>query len=124
MDKKLKYTATLTSLVVISFMGSFLVTLPSNWADFLKGLADDHNVDVSKVIGGLCDWVFSSPQYKKQFEVWLDTVYALKGQAADRARAKGEEASLREEALQEYAEEEVHEDRNYSEDRELNLDEA
>jgi hypothetical protein len=101
-----------------SLMSNFLVSLSSNWNDFLKGLADDHNVDVSMVIGGLCDWVFSSPQYKRQFEVWLDTVYPLKGQAEDRARAKGEEASLREEARQDEAEEEAHEDRNYSEDRE------
>jgi hypothetical protein len=105
-------------------MSSFLVSLPPNWADFLKVLADDHDVDVSKVLGGLCDWVFSSPQYKRQFEVWLGTVYPLKGQAEDRARAKGEEASLLEEARQDKAEEEVHEDRNYNEDRELSLDEA
>jgi hypothetical protein len=100
-------------------MSSFLVSLPPNWADFLKGLADDHDVDVSLVIGGLCDWVFSSSQYKRQFEVWLDTVYPLKGQAEDRARAKGEQESLREEARQDEAEEEIHEDRNYIEDREL-----
>jgi hypothetical protein len=93
------------------------VSLPSNWADFLKGLADDHNIDVSLVIGALCDWVFSSPQYKRQFEVWLNTVYPIKGEAEDRARAKGEQESLREEALKDEAEEEIHEDRNYSEDR-------
>lgn len=100
-------------------MNSSLVSLPPNWTDFLKGLADDHDVDVSLVIGGLCDWVFSSPQYKRHFEVWLDTVYPLKGQAEDRARVKGEQASMREEKRQDESEEEVHEDRNYSEDREL-----
>jgi hypothetical protein len=103
--------------VETSFVSSFLISLPPNWADFLKGLADDHDIDVSLVIGGLCDWVFSSPQYKRQFEVWLDTVYPLKGQAEDRARSEGEQASLREEARQNEAEEEVHEDRDYSEDR-------
>jgi len=106
-------------LVETLLMSSFLVSVPSKWTDFLKGLADDHDVDVSMVIGGLCDWVFSSPQYKRQFEVWLDTVYPLKGQAEDRARAKGEDASLREEARQDAAEEEVHEDRDYSEDKAL-----
>lgn len=98
-------------------LDSFLVSLPSKWTSFLKGVADDHDVDVSEVIGGLCDWVFSSPQYKRQFEVWLDTVYPLKGQAQDRARAKGEEASLREQTQQNEAEQEAHEDRDYSEDR-------
>ena len=44
-----------------------------------------------------------------------------KGQAEDRARAKGEQASMREEDRQEEAEEEAHEDRDYSEDRELKL---
>jgi hypothetical protein len=100
-------------------MVSYSITLPTKWEEFLKGLSDEHDIDMGKVIGGLCDWVFSSPQYKRQFEVWLDTVYPLKGQAEDRARAKGEEANLREEARQDEMEEEVHEDRDYSEDREL-----
>lgn len=98
-------------------MHNFLVSLPPNWADFLKGLADDHNIDVSLVMSGLCDWVFSSPQYKRQFEVWLDTVYPLKGQAEDIAEAKGEAESMREQARQDVSEEEAHEDRNYSEDK-------
>ncbi len=98
-------------------MGSFLVSLPAKWEEFLNGLADDHDVDVSKVIGGLCDWAFSSSDYKVQFEVWLDKAYPPKGQAEDRAKVKGEEASEREEARQDEMEEEVHEDRDYSEDR-------
>ena len=102
-------------------MGSFYVSLPANWEEFVKGLAYDHNIDVSKVVSGLCDWVFSSPEYKRQFEVWLGTVYPPKGQAEDRARAKGEQESMREEDQQEEAEEEAHEDRDYSEDRELKL---
>jgi len=105
-------------------MSNFLVSLPANWAEFLKGLAYDHDIDVSNVIGGLCDWVFSSPEYKVQFEVWLNTVYPLKGQAEDRAKAKGEAASEREEVQQDSVEEEAHEDRDYSEDREINLDGA
>jgi hypothetical protein len=105
--------------VAIPFMTIFSITLPAKWEEFLEGLSDEHEIDMAKVISGLCDWVFSSPQYKRQFEVWLDTVYPPKGQAEDRARAKGEAESLREQERQDAAEEEVHEDRNYSEDREL-----
>ncbi len=76
-------------------MGSFLVSLPPIWEAFLKGLAEDHDIDVSKVISGLCDWAFSSPDYKVQFEVWLDKAYPPKGQAEDRARVRGEEESER-----------------------------
>jgi hypothetical protein len=98
-------------------MGTSLVSLPPNWEDFLKGLADDHDINVSKVIGGLCDWAFSSPDYKVQFEVWLDRVYPPKGQAEDKAKDKGEAAGEREEAREDKEEEEAHEDRDYSEDR-------
>ena len=100
-------------------MGSFSVSLPANWEEFLKGLADDHEIDVSKVISGLCEWAFSSSDSKIQFEVWLDKAYPPKGEAEDRAIAKGEEASEAEEETEDEAEEEVHEDRDYSEDREL-----
>ena len=102
-------------------MGSFFVSLPEKWEDFLKGLANEHGVDVGKVISGLCEWAFSSPVYKVQFQVWLDKSYPPEGQAEDRAKAKGEEASMAEEERQDEAEEEVHEDRDYSEDRELKL---
>jgi len=98
-------------------MTIFQVNLSTKWAEFLKGLSDEHDVDVSKVINGLCDWAFSSADYKVQFEVWLDKVYPPKGQAEDRAIAEGEEASVREEELQDITEEETHEDRDYSEDR-------
>ena len=47
-------------------MGSFYVSLPANWEEFVKGLAYDHNIDVSKVVSGLCDWVFSSPEYAER----------------------------------------------------------
>jgi hypothetical protein len=98
-------------------MSSFSVSLPANWEKFLKDLAEDHGVDVSKVIGGLCDWAFSSADYKVQFEVWLDKAYPPKGQAEDKAQAEGEEANEAEEELEDEEEEEVHEDRDYSEDR-------
>ena len=100
-------------------MGSFSVSLPANWEEFLKGLADDHEIDVSKVISGLCEWAFSVSDSKIQFEVWLDKAYPPKGEAEDRAIAEGEEASEAEEENEDEAEEEVHEDRDYSEDREL-----
>ena len=99
-------------------MGSFSVSLPANWEEFLKRLADDHEIDVSKVIGGLCEWAFSSSDSKIQFEVWLDKAYPPKGEAEDIANEEGEEASEAEEETEDEAEEEVHEDRDYSEDRE------
>ena len=98
-------------------MSNFSVSLPAKWADYLKGLADDHDVDVSVVIGGLCDWAFASSEYKVQFEVWLDKAYPPKGQAEDKASAAGEEASEEEEESEDETEEEAHEDRDYNEDR-------
>jgi hypothetical protein len=103
----------------ILFMESFFVSLPANWAEFLKVLAEEHDIDVGKVISGLCYWDFSSSDYKVLFEVWLDKAYPPKGQAEDKASAEGEEASESEEENEEIAEEEAHEDREYSEDREL-----
>ena len=100
-------------------MSSFPVSLPANWEKFLKRLAEEHEIDVGKVIGGLCDWAFSNSEYKVQFEVWLDKAYPPKGEAEDKASAEGEEASEAEEESEDEAEEEVHEDRDYSEDREL-----
>jgi len=84
-----------------------------------ESLADDHEIDVSKVISELCEWAFSSSESKIQFEVWLDKAYPPKGEAEDRAIAEGEEASEAEEENEDEAEEEAHEDRDYSEDREL-----
>jgi hypothetical protein len=98
-------------------MSSLSISLPSKWEEFLKGLADDHDIDIGKVIGGLCDWAFSNADYKVQFQIWLDKVYPPKGQAEDRARTEGEEASENEEENEEQAEEETHEDRDYNEDR-------
>ncbi len=100
-------------------MSSFSISLPAKWDEFLKGLADDHDIDVSKVIVGLCEWAFSSPEYKMQFEVWLDKAYPSKGQAEDKASEKGEEETEAEEENEDEAEEEAHEDRDYSEDRDL-----
>ncbi len=98
-------------------MSNLTASLPLNWAKFLTDLADDHNIDLSEVISGLCDWAFSNADNKVQFEVWLDKIYPPKGQAEDSAKIEGEEKSEREEERQDEEEEEAHEDRDYSEDR-------
>jgi len=98
-------------------MAIFSVTLSTKWEEFFKRLSDEHDIDISKVINGLCDWAFSSTDYKVQFEVWLDKAYPPKGQAEDRAQVEGEEANEAEEDQQDENEEESHEDRDYSEDR-------
>jgi hypothetical protein len=103
--------------VEIIFMVSFSISLPSKWEEYLKGLADDHDIDVGKIISGLCEWALSSSEYKVQFEVWLDKAYPPKGEAEDKANEQGEEASEAEEETEDEAEEEVHEDRDYNEDR-------
>ena len=100
-------------------MGNLSISLPATWEEFLKDLAGDHDIDVGKVISGLCEWAFSSVEYKVQFEVWLDKAYPPKGQAEDKARAQGEEANWAEEENVDEAEEEAHEDRDYNEDRDL-----
>ena len=101
-------------------MGSFSVSLPAKWEEYLKQLVDDHEIDMSKVIIGLCDWAFSVSDSKRQFEVWLDKAYPPKGEAEDKAAAEGEEANEAEEETEDEEEEEAHEDRDYNEDRELN----
>ena len=99
------------------FMTNFSTMLPNKWEEFLKGLSEEHGIDMGKVISGLCDWAFSSADYKVQFEIWLDKAYPPEGQAEDKASAAGEEASETEEENEDEAEEESHEDRDYSEDR-------
>jgi hypothetical protein len=100
-------------------MGVISISLPANWEAFLKRLADDHEIDVGKVISGICDWAFSVSDSERQFEVWLDKTYPPKGEAEDKAEEVGEDASETEEEDQDKAEEEAHEDRDYSEDREI-----
>jgi hypothetical protein len=100
-------------------MGSFSVSLPANWEEYLKQLADDDEIDVNKVISGLCEWAFSVSDSKRQFEVWLDKAYPPKGEVEDKAAAEGEEANEAEEETEDEEEEEVHEDRDYGEDREI-----
>ena len=96
-----------------------MVSLPAKWEQFLKRLADDHQVDLTSVISELCAWAFSTSESKKQFELWLDDAFPPKGEAEDKASIVNEETSEDEEEQEEESEEEVHEDRDYSEDREI-----
>src|SRR3972149_11061095 len=100
-------------------MVSSTVSLPVKWEKFLKQLADDHQVDLNRVISELCAWAFSNPEGKKQFEAWLDDAFPPKGEAEDKARAAGARERAHEEEAEEASEEEAHADRDYSEDREL-----
>jgi hypothetical protein len=94
------------------------ISVPAKWEKFLKQAADDHQVDLDAIISELCEWAFSNSDSQEQFEIWLDRIYPPKGEAEDKASAKGEEANETEEENEDEAEEEVHEDRDYSEDRE------
>ncbi len=73
-------------------MHTFPDSFPPNWSDFLKNLNENHDIDVSQVIGGLCDRAFSSSDYKVQFEVWLDKILsAQKPSPKGTAKVEGEE---------------------------------
>ena len=91
------------------------ISVPAKWEQFLKELADDHQVDLNAVISELCAWAFSNSEGKKQFEAWLDDAFPPKGEAEDEERSANEEISEGEEEQ----EEEANEDRDYREDREL-----
>jgi hypothetical protein len=100
-------------------VAKFTVSLPSKWEPFLKGLAEDHEIDLNSVISELFAWSFSNPESKKQFEAWLNDAFPPKGNAEDKERIADEDISEVEEEQEEESEEEAHEDRDYSEDREL-----
>ena len=38
------------------------VSLPTKWEQFLKHLADDHEIDLNVVVSELCDWAFSDAE--------------------------------------------------------------
>ena len=99
-------------------MAKSTVSIPSKWEQYLKRLAEDHQVGLDMVMNELCTWAFSNSESKKQFELWLDDAFPPQGQAEDKARAAGARERAREEEAEEEYEEEAHEDRNYSEDRE------
>jgi hypothetical protein len=85
------------------------ISLPAKWEQFLKNLADDHDIDLNAVISQLCDWTFSNPESKEQFRIWLDEAYPAEGEAEEEARAVGEESAEEEEEQEEESEEESHE---------------
>ena len=84
------------------------VYLPAKWEQFLKHLAEDHEIDLNAVVSELCEWAFSDPESKEQFKAWLDEAYPQKGEAEDKARAAGEEAAEEEEENEEESEEKSH----------------
>jgi hypothetical protein len=100
-------------------MAKLTVSLPAKWEQFLKRLADGHQIGLDRVISELCSWAFSNSEGKKQFEAWLDDAFPAKGEAEDKARIANEDISEGEEEQEEESEEEAHEDRDYSEDKEL-----
>jgi acylphosphatase len=83
------------------------VSLPAKWEQFLKHLADDHQIDLNTVAGELCAWAFSDSEDKEQFKVWLDEAYPPKGEAEEEAKAVVEEAAEEEEEYEEESEEET-----------------
>ena len=89
-----------------------MVSLPAKWEQFLKHLADDHQVDLNSVTSELYAWAFSNPEVRKQFELWLDDAFPPKGELADKASAAGEEIAENEEEKEEESEEESHEHRD------------
>jgi hypothetical protein len=86
-----------------------MVCLPVKWGQFLKHLADNHEIDLNTVASELCEWAFSDPESKEQFKAWLGEAHPPKGEAEDEARAAGEEAAEEEEEREEESEEESHE---------------
>jgi hypothetical protein len=93
-------------------MVGFMASLPAKWAEYLKRLADDHEINLNNVITELCEWAFSGPASKEQFEDWLDEAYPPKDEAEDEANAAGEEVGEIEEEEEDVAEEESHEHRD------------
>ena len=89
-----------------------MVSIPERWEQFMKRLADDHQIDLNAVINELCDWAFSNAESKEQFEEWLDDAYPPKGEAEDKASAADEEIAEKEEEADDLSEEESHEHRD------------
>ena len=98
-------------------MTKLTIPISEKWEQFLKQLANDHQVDLNSVIDELFAWAFSNPEAKKQFESWLDDAFPPKGETEDKERSVNEEISESEENKDEETEEETHENRDYSEDR-------
>ena len=88
-------------------MVGLTVSLPEKWKQFLKQLADDHEIDLNTVVSELLEWAFSNPESKEQFKLWLDEAYPQKGEAEDKAKAAGEETAEEEEEYEEESEKET-----------------
>jgi hypothetical protein len=89
-----------------------MVSIPERWEQFMKRLADDHQIDLNAVISELCNWAFSDAEGKEQFEDWLDDAYPPKGEAEDKAGAADEEIAEKAEEADDLSEEESHEHRD------------
>jgi len=89
-----------------------MVAIPERWEQFMKRLADDHQIDLKAVISELCNWAFSDAEGKEQFEDWLDDAYPPKGEAEDKASAADEEIAEKAEEADDLSEEESHEHRD------------
>ena len=97
-------------------MSRLTISIPAKWEQYLKQLANAHQVDLNSIFSELCEWAFSNPEGKKQFKLWLDDAFPPKGEAEDKARDAGTRERAREEDAEEASEEEAHEDENYNED--------
>lgn len=97
-------------------MSKSAIFIPNEWEQYLKRLADDHQVELNRVITELCAWAFSNSETKKQFEAWLGDAFPPKGEVEDIERSANEELSESEEEKEDESEEEAHEDENYNED--------
>jgi hypothetical protein len=93
-------------------MSGLIISVPAKWEKFLKNLARDHEIDLGTIVSELCDWAFSDPESKEQFEAWLDETYPATGEAEEEARAEDEETVEDEEESEEAFEEESHEHRD------------
>lgn len=89
-----------------------MVSIPERWEQFMKRLADDHQIDLNAVISELCEWGFSNAEGKEQFEDWLDDAYPPKDEAEEKASAADEEIAEKEEETEEDSEEESHKHRD------------
>jgi len=97
-------------------MSRLAISIPAKWEQYLKQLANEHQVDLNSVFSELCEWAFSNSEGKKQFKLWLDDAFPQKGEAEDKARAAGSRKRELEEDAEEASEEEAHENENYNED--------
>ena len=87
-------------------------SLPAKWTQFLKDLADEHEIGLNTAIDELFEWALSNDEDREQFKDWLDEAYPPPGEAEREARATGEEAVEEEDENEEESEEESHEHRD------------